>query len=71
MRPDRENDLELIKNWLRSWLFIAICWIFGILLAAAVLLMGGGKYELDVVFAFFAGLFLLTMVNSTRRRGKG
>ncbi len=59
-----EYDRELIKNWLRSWSFTAKCWIFGILLAAAVLLMGGGEYELDVVFAFFAGLLLLTIVIS-------
>jgi hypothetical protein len=64
-RPDyRENDLGLIKNWLRSWFFTAICWIFGALLAAAVLLMGGSEYDLDVVFGLFAGLVLLTIFNS-------
>jgi hypothetical protein len=64
-RPEnRENDLGLIKNWLRSWLFTAICWIFGILLAAAVLLMGGSEYDLDIVFVFFAALVLLTIFNS-------
>ena len=64
-RPeDRENDLGPIKSWLRSWLFTAICWIFGILLAASVLLMGGSEYDLDVVFVLFAGLVLLAVFNS-------
>ena len=66
-RPDDpENDRGLIRNWLRSWLFTAICGIVGFLLAAAVLFMGGSEYDLDIVFVLFAGLALLTIFISTR-----
>jgi high-affinity Fe2+/Pb2+ permease len=60
MGSDRKNDVEPVKNWLRSWLFMAICCIFGILLAVAILRMGGSQY--NAVFAFFAVLLLLMLV---------
>jgi hypothetical protein len=63
-RADIGSVRKMTSNWskisLGPWLFIAMCCIFGFLLAAAVLLMGGSQY--NAVFAFFAVLLLLMLV---------
>jgi hypothetical protein len=48
------------KNALRSWLVIGMGCIFAILLAIAVVLMGGSQY--NAVLAFFAVILLLMLV---------
>jgi hypothetical protein len=52
--------MTLRKSWLRSWWLVAISFTLGILLAVAIILMGGSQY--NAVFAFAAVLLLVMLV---------